>query len=395
MIDSADTSTLETPAILPFTSSTPFTMGIELELQLVNRRNYNLASDAVDLLTWIEPRELQKQIKLEVTQGMIELNSDIHTSVATLIEELKGLRSALNKGAQYLNIDVSGGGAHPFQHWNEQRITPSERFNHLHEKYGYLAKSFTVFGQHIHIGVPNGDDAMYLTHAFSRFVPHFIALSAASPFYQGADTQFESSRSNVVRAFPLSGTAPVSHRWTEFERYYDELLQMGIIDSMKDFYWDIRPKPEYGTVEIRVCDTPLTIEHAAHLGCYAQLLARWILTERPFVISDDFYLLYEFNRFEASRYGLNGSYAIHGETLAMSSKQSIYDHLLKHLQDLERYTQNDAERSTLKRLSHMATARLSDADWLRKTFTQRGSLNDMMRLSSELWMGETPPPYFQ
>lgn len=395
MVESDDLNTPASPEILPFTSSSPYTMGIELELQLVNRRNYNLASDAVDLLTWIEPRDLQKQIKLEVTQGMIELNSDIHTSVDSLIEELKVLRAALNKGAQYLNIDVSGGGAHPFQHWNEQRITPSERFNHLYEKYGYLAKSFTVFGQHIHIGVQNGDDALYLTHAFSRFVPHFIALSAASPFYQGADTQFESSRSNVVRAFPLSGTAPVMHRWTEFERYYDELLQMGIIGSMKDFYWDIRPKPEYGTVEIRVCDTPLTIEHAAHLGCYAQLLARWILTERPFVIRNDFYLLYEFNRFEASRYGLNGSYAIHGETLATSSKQSIHAHLLTHLKDLEAYTQNDAERSSLKRLGNMANERLSDAGWLRKTFAQRGSLNDMMRLSSELWMGLTPPPYFQ
>ncbi|MFX5709940.1 glutamate-cysteine ligase family protein, partial [Acinetobacter baumannii] len=84
---------------------------------------------------------------------------------------------------------------------------------------------------------------------------------AASPFYQGADTKFDSSRSNVVRAFPLSGTAPVHTKWAEFETYYDELHQMGIIASMKDFYWDIRPKPEYGTVEIRVCDTPLTIEH--------------------------------------------------------------------------------------------------------------------------------------
>src|SRR5450830_979692 len=87
--------------ILPFTSSTPFTMGIELELQLVNRRNYNLASDAVDLLTWIAPRDLQKQIKLEMTQGMIELNSGIHTRVDDLIEELKGLRAALNRGAQH------------------------------------------------------------------------------------------------------------------------------------------------------------------------------------------------------------------------------------------------------------------------------------------------------
>ncbi|MDP5008190.1 MAG: YbdK family carboxylate-amine ligase [Glaciimonas sp.] len=381
--------------ILPFTPSTPFTMGIELELQLMNRRNYNLASDAVDLLAWIKPRDLQKQIKLEMTQGMIELNSNVHTRVDELIAELKDLRTALNTGAQYLNIDVSGSGAHPFQYWNEQRITPTERFHHIYEKYGYLAKTFTVFGQHIHIGVPNGDDALYLTHAFSRFVPHFIALSAASPFYQGTETKFQSSRSNVVRAFPLSGTAPIFQQWTEFETYYNELLHMGIIESMKDFYWDIRPKPEFGTVEIRVCDTPLTIEHAAHLGCYAQLLARWILTERPFVIGDDFYLLYQFNRFEASRYGLNGAYAIHGDTLASSSKQPIFEHLLKHLSDLQRYTQNDAEQITLKRLTHMAQERLSDADWLRKTFTQRGSLNDMMRLSSELWMGQNPPSYFQ
>ncbi|MFX5634370.1 glutamate-cysteine ligase family protein, partial [Acinetobacter baumannii] len=82
-----------------------------------------------------------------------------------------------------------------------------------------------------HIGVENGDDALYLTHGFSRYVPHFIALSAASPFYQGADTKFDSSRSNVVRAVPLSGTAPVHTKWAEFETYYDELHQMGIIAS--------------------------------------------------------------------------------------------------------------------------------------------------------------------
>jgi len=381
--------------ILPFTSSTPFTMGIELELQLVNRRNYNLATDAIDLLTWIEPRELQNQIKLEITQGMIELNSGIHTRVDHLLEELKELRGALTRGAQHLNIDVSGGGAHPFQNWSEQRITPSERFHHLHQKYGYLAKTFTVFGQHIHIGVANGDDALYLAHGFSRCVPHFIALSAASPFYQGVDTAFDSSRSNVVRAFPLAGTAPVVTRWSDFEKYYDELLQLGIIGSMKDFYWDIRPKPEYGTVEIRVCDTPLTLEHAALLGCYAQLLARWLLTERPLDIDDDFYLLYQYNRFEASRYGLDGEIAQHeDDKTGVSGKQSIFVSILDRLQDLKRYAQNDAELQALKRLRHIAYERLNDAAWLRETYKKRGSLNDVMRLSSELWMKHSESPYF-
>jgi carboxylate-amine ligase len=379
--------------ILPFASSAAFTMGIELELQLVNRRNYNLATDAVDLLAWIEPRDLQKQIKLEITQGMIELNSAVHTRVDHLADELKELRSALIKSAQHLNIDVAGGGAHPFQSWSEQRITPGERFYEVHKKYGYLAKTFTVFGQHIHIGVENGDDALYLTHGFSRYVPHFIALSAASPFYQGVDTAFDSSRSNVVRAFPLAGTAPVVTRWSDFEAYYDELRQLGIIASMKDFYWDIRPKPEYGTVEIRVCDTPLTLEHAALLGCYAQLLARWLLTERPLEIDDKFYLLYQYNRFEASRYGLDGEIARQGTDPA-SAKQPIFASVLDSLHDLERYTQNEAEALALKRLRKIAYERVNDALWLRQKYKQRGSLNDVMRLASELWMSRIAAPHF-
>ena len=372
---------------LPFTSSTPYTMGVELELQLVNRRNYNLATDAIDLLAWIKPRELQNQIKLEITQGMIELNSGIHTRVDELTMELDTLRDALVRGARHLNIDVAGGGAHPFQNWNEQRITPSERFHELHRKYGYLAKTFTVFGQHIHIGVANGDDALYLTHGFSRYVPHFIALSAASPFYQGCDTAFDSSRSNVVRAFPLAGTAPVVTKWSDFEAYYDELMQLGIIGSMKDFYWDIRPKPEYGTVEIRVCDTPLTVEHAALLGCYAQLLARWLLAERPVEIDDKFYLLYQYNRFEASRFGLEGQIAERaGDNKSEPSKKPISVSILDRLHDLQRFTCNEAEVKALKRLRHSANEKVNDAAWLRSTHRQRRSLNDLVRLSSEMWM---------
>src|SRR3569833_1967517 len=291
-------------------------------------------------------------------------------------------RAARVAGARRMNIDVAGGGAHPFQNWSEQRITPSDRFNELHRKYGYLAKTFTVFGQHIHIGVANGDDAMYLTHGFARSVPHFTALSAASPFSQGVDTAFDSSRSNVVRAFPLAGTAPPVVRWSDFESYYDGLKQAGIVGSIKDFYWDIRPKPENGTVEIRVCDTPLTIEHAAQLGCYAQLLARWLLTERPFEVDANFYLLYQHNRFAASRYGLEGEIAIREAGSAEKvSKSPIFIDMLDHMR-------------TLQRLRHMAYRRQNDATWLRQTFRQRGSLNDMMRLSSQLWMEKTAAPCF-
>jgi carboxylate-amine ligase len=139
----------------------------------------------------------------------------------------------------------------------------------------------------------------------------------------------------------------------------------------------------------------LTIEHAAHLGAYAQLLARWILTERPIELEDDFYLLYQYNRFEASRYGLKGMMALHAHERAQSKKMPIHAHLSETLAKLLPYVQNDAESRTLARLQQLADTQMNDAQWLRDCFLQRRSLSDMMRLSSELWMGNTPPPYFQ
>src|SRR5471030_2263614 len=291
---------------LEFTTSAPLSIGVELELMVLNTHDHNLVRGAPDLLARLDKVELEGEVKPEITESMIEVNSSVNTRHDELLAELRDVRDAIVVAADRLNVAVAGGGSHPFHKWAERRIFPTERFQRVSELYGYLAKQFTVFGQHIHIGVESGDDAVYLTHHLASYIPHFIALSASSPFSQGEDTSFETSRLHAVAAFPLSGQMPPVRTWDEFNRYFDEMLGYGIVASMKDFYWDIRPKPEFGTVEIRVCDTPLSLEQAALLGCYAQLLARWLLTERPFVIDDNFYLVYQYNRFEASRYGLDG-----------------------------------------------------------------------------------------
>ena len=126
------------------------------------------------------------------------------------------LRDQLSRGARKLNIGIAGGGTHAYQHWSQQQIFPGERFHYISELYGYLAKQFTVFGQHVHVGCEDGDRALWLLHALSRYVPHFIALSASSPFVQGVDTGFDSARLNSVFAFPLSGRAPFCLGWDEF-----------------------------------------------------------------------------------------------------------------------------------------------------------------------------------
>src|SRR5256885_2028403 len=281
-----------TDEALEFQPSEACSMGVELELQLISPRDFNLTRGASDLLERMARVKHTGEIKPEITESMVELNSSVHTRHHELLAELQTLRDALVHESEHANLRIAGGGAHPFHKWSDRRIYPTERFNELSAKYGYLSKQFTVFGQHIHIGCANPDDAVYLTHMLSRYVPHFIALSASSPFFQGEDTAFDSSRLTAVRAFPLSGTIPFVTSWDEFTAFYRKMQTFGIIKSMKDFYWDIRPKPEYGTVEIRVCDTPLTVALAAHIAAYAQTLARWVFEERALSPTPDTYLLY-------------------------------------------------------------------------------------------------------
>ena len=146
---------------------------------------------------------------------MIELNTSIQSTHDSLVTELQAIRDAVAQAAQRLNLRIAGGGSHPFHKWTDRRIYPTERFKHILELYGYLAKQFTIFGQHVHLGCPDGDEAIYLAHVLSRYVPHFIALSASSPFQQGEDTSYQSSRLNTVSAFPLSGQIPFVQSWAD------------------------------------------------------------------------------------------------------------------------------------------------------------------------------------
>src|ERR1044072_4902328 len=167
---------------LEFSPSDPLSMGVELELMVLNTHDYNLVRGAPDLLARLAKAELDGEVKPEITESMIEVNSAVNSTYAAMLDELVRVRDAIVVAAERLNVAVAGGGSHPFHKWSERRIFPTERFQRVSNLYGYLAKQFTVFGQHIHVGVANGDDAVYLTHRLSRYIAHFIAISASSPF---------------------------------------------------------------------------------------------------------------------------------------------------------------------------------------------------------------------
>ena len=365
-----------------FTSSQPLSLGVELELQILSTHDFDLAPQAEDLLRETSRHSGAWDIKPEITRSMIEIGSSVQTRHGPLRDELRDMREQLTRAARKLNILIAGGGTHPFQHWSEQRIFPNERFNYISELYGYLAKQFTVFGQHVHVGCPDGDAALWLLHALSRYVPHFIALSASSPYVQGDDTGFDSARLNSVFAFPLSGRAPFVRNWEEFGGFFDKMTATGVVQSMKDFYWDIRPKPEYGTIELRVCDTPLTVDKAAALACYLQCICRHLREERPFEPTEDDYLVYTFNRFQACRFGLDG------EIVDPKTKQRtrLRDDILRTLVRLDEHAL-DLEALEATQLLRDSLFDGNDARWLRRQRAEGVVLSAVSEQAALRWRG--------
>ena len=369
---------------LDFRVSEPLTFGVELELMVLNTRDYDLARGAADLLARLAKADLPGEVKPEITESMIEINSAVNRTYDTLLVQLSAVRDAIVHAADRLNLAIAGGGAHPFHRWTERRIFPTERFLKVSNLYGYLAKQFTVFGQHIHIGVASPDDAVYLTHALAPYIPHFIALSASSPFAQGQDTSFETSRLHAVSSFPLAGQMPPVITWNEFSRYFDEMQGYGIVGSMKDFYWDIRPKPEYGTVEIRICDTPLTIELAAQLAAYAQTLAADLLENRKLDPVEPLYRVYGYNRFQACRFGFEAALV---DPYA-KKHVNLRDDLLATLDRLLARSVGLGATLPLRALADLAREGRNGAEWLRTHYAATRSMPDVVRSQALLWRGD-------
>lgn len=366
----------------PFKHSESLTMGVELELQIVNPYDLDLTPGAGDLLALLRRAPFPGSVTPEMTQSMLEIATSVHTHHGELLAQLRAVRDTLVAAADRLNVELAGGGTHPFQRWFEQRIFDKPRFQLLSGLYGYLAKQFTVFGQHVHIGCRSADEALYLLHALNRYVPHFIALSASSPFFQGVDTLFDSARLNAVFAFPLSGRAPFVLRWDDFEQgYFRKMESTGVVKSMKDFYWDIRPKPEYGTIELRVCDTPLTVERAAALAAYLQALCRHLLQGGDPPPEEDDYLVYTYNRFQACRFGLDGT-MVHPRT---REALSIREDILATVRRLAPHAEALGSTAAMDEIEQVAGALGNHASHLRAVHRRSGNVQGVVRAAADAW----------
>lgn len=364
-----------------FHVSDPYTLGIELELQVVNPPGFDLSQDSSALIAQIGQSVSVGEIKHDITESMLEIATGVCHDIHQASSQFSAIRQTVLEAASRQHVQICGGGTHPYQKWQRQEVCDNERYLRTLEQFGYLIQQATVFGQHVHVGCPNGDDAIYLLHGLSRYVPHLIALSAASPYLQGADSKFSCSRLNVFSAFPDMGPMPWVTNWQEFEGLFRRLSYTDTIDSIKDIHWDIRPSPHFGTVEVRVMDTPLTLAHAVNMAGLIQSIASWLLETRPFKHQERDYLLYKFNRFQACRYGLAGVL-----TDVHSGKQcTIAQDIQRLLATIAPWAEPLQATSAIEALSRMVKQGHSEADRMREFIADGGSLITLVEKHCDIW----------
>lgn len=297
-----------------FKGSPKPTIGVEVEIQLIDPTTLDLKPVAVELLK--ETKKIPSlRAKAELTQAMVEINTDICRTVEEVGKDLRKQFLKLQEVANRLGTGLVVAGTHPFQNWRDRKIYPTERYQQIIDKFQWVARRLTTFGLHVHIGVKDGDRAIAVINALMSYLPHLLALSASSPYWNGEDTGLQSVRVSIVESLPLGGPPYYFVDWKEFQKYFEALNSTGTIEGIKDIYWDIRPHFDFGTIEVRICDGLPTLKETLAIVALIQCLVVWIDSQyeagkRAKQIHMQRYWLAPENKWQAARYGLEGQIII-------------------------------------------------------------------------------------
>jgi YbdK family carboxylate-amine ligase len=293
---------------IPFVSSSRSSLGIEWELQLVSRETRELTSAATGILAELSPDGSEHPTaKHELLESTIEIITGVCTTVSEATADLAATVALLEPLVAARGLAMMCSGTHPTTDWATQTISPDPRYAKLVEDMQWLARQLQIFGVHVHVGVRSPEKAIPIVNALSAYIPHFLALSASSPYWIGRDTGLASSRSKVFENLPTAGLPYQLGGWSEFEAYMETLLSTGTIGSIKEVWWDIRPHPTYGTVELRICDGLPTLYEvgmvAALTQCLVDVLDREI--DKGYTLPTPKGWVLRENKWRAARYGLD------------------------------------------------------------------------------------------
>lgn len=285
-----------------FKASPRSSLGMELELQIVDAETGGLAHGAPEILARFSD---QDWLKAELLQSVIELNvgpcDHVHDAAVALDDRLGQVIDA----ADELGYGLASAGTHPFSTWEEQEVTDDPRYQRMVDRIQWPMRRLVTFGLHVHVGVSSGEKAIAVANSLTTFLPHILALSASSPYWHGEDTGLASARTKVFESLPTAGLPYRMINWGEFQRFMNTLTNADAIRSIREVWWDIRPHPIFGTVEVRVADALPSLQESLAVAALVQCLVHrlgalydaggYLPTRRHWVVAE--------NKWRAARFG--------------------------------------------------------------------------------------------
>jgi glutamate---cysteine ligase / carboxylate-amine ligase len=321
---------------IDFASSRQSTLGVEWELALVDAETGELASVAGEVLRGVAARhpELNEDdehphIKQELLLNTVELVTGICTTVAEAKADLASSLAALREVTDPMGVEVFCAGSHPFSPPQLQPVTDKERYAKLIDRTQWWGRQMVIYGVHVHVGLDSRDKVLPVLDGLVNYFPHFQALSASSPFWGGEDTGYASQRALMFQQLPTAGLPFQFGSWTEYESYVQDMFTTGVIDALSEIRWDIRPVPNLGTIEMRICDGLATLEEVGAVAALTQCLVHefstildnggTIPTMPPWHVQE--------NKWRAARYGLDAIIILDAD----GNEQLVTDHLRETL----------------------------------------------------------------
>ncbi|HXC47317.1 MAG TPA: carboxylate-amine ligase [Candidatus Sulfotelmatobacter sp.] len=353
-----------------------FTIGVEEEFQIIDPETLELRSHVVQLLSSAAARGVGDLVKQEMHQSIVETGTKICEHVSELRLEMHRTRGELVMAAESTGLRVAAAGTHPFSSWIDQVISPGERYQHIVEEMGQLARSLLIFGMHVHIAMPDKQTTIDMMNMVRYFLPHLLALSTSSPFWMGRNTGLKSFRTTVFRRFPRTGIPEVFESWSEYENFINLLVKLNCIDTGKKIWWDVRPHPTYGTLEFRMFDTATRVEEAVAIAALTQAIV--VKLHRLYTHNQSWRIyrraLIEENKWRAARYGIEGKLIDFGREAEVPMRELMLE-LMELIDDV---VDDLGSRSAVEYI-HTILNEGTSAERQLRVYQHTGDLKDVVR----------------
>ncbi len=312
------------------------TLGIEWELQLIDAASRLLRQDAREVITALRApggAADEQKVHDELMQSAVEVVTGVCSTVSEAVADLTATIAQLQRITDMRGTMLACAGTHPVSDWRDAKMAPIQRYAELVEQMQWLARRIQTFGVHVHVGLRDGSKAIPIVNALAAYLPHFLALTASSPFWGGHDTGLASSRAVIFGGLPTAGPPHLLADWTEFEEYMDTLMRAGTIRSIKEVWWDVRPHPDFGTIEIRMFDGVPTLREVGMVGALSQSLVQLLDSQldRGYQLPTQPSWVVRDNKWRATRYGLDAIVI----TDAAGATAPLRDELYELVQELQ------------------------------------------------------------